>query len=96
LKTAFPRNDYSSDGSHQSCLALLILKIKKAKLLTRFKWLTSAYPRNDDSGDWNLDAGVFEQFVPQVDAVPKADDVTLDCNVVLTVKSIKNQKSTFT
>ena len=32
---------------------------------------------------------MFEQFVPQVDAVPKADDVTLDRDIVLSVKSEK-------
>jgi hypothetical protein len=34
---------------------------------------------------------MFEQFVPQVDPVPEADDVTLDGDVVLTVKSGKKK-----
>ncbi len=44
---------------------------------------------DDDSGDGDFNAGMFEQLVPQVDPVPEADDVTLDGDVVLTVKSKK-------
>ena len=46
----------------------------------------SAHPRDDDSGDRNLDAGVLEQLVAEVNAVPEADDVALDGDVVLSVK----------
>ena len=50
---------------------------------------STTHPGDDDSGDGDLNAGMFEQFVPQVDTVPEADDVTLDGDVVLAVKSEK-------
>lgn len=51
----------------------------------------STYPWNNNSSNTDSYFGPFEQFVPQIDAVPKRDEISLDLNIVTAVQSFGMQ-----
>ena len=54
-----------------------------------------SHPGDDDAGDGDLDAGPLEEFIAEVDAVPKRDDVPLDRDVVLPVQPVNERADQF-
>ena len=51
--------------------------------------LTVSYPWNDDSSNGDFDPRILEQFVPQIDAIPKTDDISFNGNIVFTMQPRK-------
>ena len=84
-----------NDNTFERNRSNIFLKWMDFSNCVKFWWaqckfaLTVSYPWNDDSSNGDFDPRILEQFVPQIDAIPKTNDISFNGNIIFTMQPRK-------